>query len=96
MLIVPKQGLSFQFSADDGQCVEFAQCGVAGHLLIHKTTHPIPSYYNLGSNPAVYIDCRYEDWEWGGVYKHHYVLVGGYLCIIDGYQFQHVEPLNIK
>jgi len=93
MLVVPTPGLSFQFFAeqtDEG----LKEAGVSGHLLVHKTKHIIPGYRDLGQNPAVYLFCRQDKFLYGGLYRHHYLLVGGVLCVMDGYQFNQVEPYD--
>ena len=97
MLIVPAPGLAFQFVASSGpELEEFVKYGAAGHLLVHKKNFIVPGYGNFGTDPALYMFCRNDDWLWGGVYKHHYMLIQGQVCIVDGYQFKDMVPVGKK
>jgi|1_EtaG_2_1085319.scaffolds.fasta_scaffold03643_5 hypothetical protein len=95
MLIIPKKGICWQFAnarGDDGLLL--LDNNISGTLMLHGGKGNIPGYKNLGQDPAVYLYCKNDGWMWGGVYRHHYVLISGQLCILDGYQFKDVKPLK--
>ena len=92
MLVVPAPGACWQFASADEKSL--IKNGIAGHLLLHTGTRNIPGYKNLGRDAAVYMYCRIDQWMWGGIFRHHYMLVNGMVCIVDGYQFKDIEPLE--
>jgi hypothetical protein len=97
MLIVPTVGTRWQFASADAQGEDddaLIANGVAGHLLLHGSKCGIPGYKSLGQDAAVYLYCRDDRWMWGGVFRHHYILVKGLVCILDGYQFKDVQALK--
>ena len=93
MLVVPKSGFTWQLGPDDSGEEVLKKNGVSGHLIIHGRAYPIPGYKQLAPTPAVYLYKRTDKWVYGGVFTHHYLLVSGMLCILDGYQVKWIEPM---
>ncbi len=96
MLVIPTPGSTWQFGYDDEEAEVLKANGISGHILMHMDRFSIPGYKCLDPTPAVYLCKRRDPWVYGGVYTHHYLLVNGMLCIIDGYQFEKIEPLEKK
>ncbi len=94
MLVIPQQGYTWQLGPDDSEEGILGKQGIAGHILMHYKEFHIPGYAKLAPTPAVYMYSRVDKWLYGGVYKHHYLLIGDQLCIVDGYQFGSIEPLK--
>lgn len=93
-LVIPSEGYTWQLGRDDSEEQVLRQHGIAGHILMHHAHRDIPGYARFEPKPAVYLYARRDDWLYGGVYKHHYLLIGDTLAIMDGYQFAHVELLK--
>ena len=96
MLVVPAPGSTWQFGPDDSPDGVLEDNGISGHIIMHLDQWPVPGYKSLPPTPAVYLCKRRDPWLYGGVFTHHYLLVNGMLCIIDGYQFDKIEPLAKK
>ena len=94
MLVVPIEGYTWQLGPDDSPDGILGRKGISGHILMHYKEFHIPGYAVLAPTPAVYMYSRKDDWMYGGVYRHHYLLIGDTLAIMDGYQFTAVEPLK--
>jgi hypothetical protein len=91
MLVIPAPGSTWQFGPDDSEEKVLEANGVSGHIILHLDQFPIPGYKCLSPTPAMYLYKRHDEWMYGGVYTHHYLLVNGMVCIIDGYQFKDIE-----
>jgi hypothetical protein len=96
MLVVPAPGSTWQFGYDEEEGPVLKAHGISGHIIMHGCQWPIPGYESLDPTPAMYLCKRRDDWVYGGVFTHHYLLVDGMLCIIDGYQFGKIESLEKK
>jgi len=92
MLVVPSLGSTWQYGPDDSEDGVLEENGISGHIIMHLDRFPIPGYKCLHPAPAMYLYKRQDEWLYGGVFTHHYLLVNGMVCIIDGYQFKDIEP----
>lgn len=95
MLVIPKEGYTWQLGPDDSEDGVLAKNGIAGHILMHLE-RDLPGYTRFPPTPAVYMYSKIDPWLYGGVWKHHYLLIGDTLAIMDGYQFVAVEPVKKK
>ena len=101
MLLKPVSGCWIFNSVDGGHSENYEpekaiKAGVSGDLMV-GTEHTARLMYgatNYKQIPAIYLFSRTDDWLWGGVYKHHYLLIEGRMVIIDGYQFNSIEPVK--
>jgi hypothetical protein len=92
MLVIPSAGSTWQYGPDDSDEGVLEKNGISGHIIMHLDQFPIPGYKCLQPGPAMYLYSRHDGWMYGGVFTHHYLLVNGMVCIIDGYQFKDIEP----
>ena len=101
MLLKPVSGCWIFNSVDGGHSENYEpekaiKAGVSGDLMV-GTEHTARLMYgatNYKQIPAIYLFSRTDDWLWGGVYKHHYLLIEGRTVVIDGYQFNSIEPVK--
>jgi hypothetical protein len=70
---------------------ELIDLGIHHHAMVYKTGSL--AWGNRSQGAAVYVNTINLSDYYGGVLKQHCVLIDGNVCVMDGYQFQHVEKI---